>query len=267
MTDCGLTATILPDYSETLDGPALLEYQLIPQGGTPIAAIQAMGRSQATIECGATLPTETGGTYLEKTFQVPNQRLGLPMGIRESDSFFEELAKLSGQPTPDKYVQARGRLLDSLVDGHKYVFGKKAVIYGEEDLVVGLTGFLAEIGIQPVLCASGGKSGRLQEAIAAATGDLLQEPPEVHEGMDFFEIEERAAALKPDLLVGHSKGYSLARKAGIPLVRLGFPIHDRVGGQRILHLGYQGAQMLFDTIANALISAKQDGSSVGYSYM
>jgi len=267
MADFGLNATILPDYSETLDGPALLEYQLIPQGGTPIAAIRAMGRAQATIECGATLPAKTGGTYLAETFQVPNQRLGLPMGIRESDRFFAALEKLSGAPMPDKYGQTRGRLLDSLVDGHKYVFGKRAVVYGEEDLVVGLTAFLVEIGVQPVLCGSGGQSGRLKEAIRAVCGDLLQDLPEIHEGVDFFEIEERAAQLRPDLLVGHSKGYALSRKAGIPLVRVGFPIHDRLGGQRILHLGYQGAQQLFDTIANTLIAAKQDGSDVGYSYM
>jgi len=33
----GLAPTILPDYSETLDGPALLEYENIPSGGTPLA--------------------------------------------------------------------------------------------------------------------------------------------------------------------------------------------------------------------------------------
>jgi nitrogenase molybdenum-iron protein NifN len=59
----------------------------------------------------------------------------------------------------------------------------------------------------------------------------------------------------------------MARKLNIPLIRVGFPIHDRVGGQRILHLGYSGAQQLFDTVTNALIAKKQDDSSVGYSYM
>jgi nitrogenase molybdenum-iron protein NifN len=50
-------------------------------------------------------------------------------------------------------------------------------------------------------------------------------------------------------------------------VRVGFPIHDRVGGQRILHLGYEGAQQLFDNIVNALMDAKQESSEVGYSYL
>jgi len=70
-----------------------------------------------------------------------------------------------------------------------------------------------------------------------------------------------------DIVIGSSKGYSLARKLGIPLVRAGFPIHDRIGGQRILHVGYRGAQQLFDRIVNALIEAQQEASSVGYSYV
>ncbi|HFQ89077.1 MAG TPA: nitrogenase, partial [Desulfobulbus sp.] len=50
-------------------------------------------------------------------------------------------------------------------------------------------------------------------------------------------------------------------------IRVGFPIHDRIGGQRILHLGYRGAQQLYDTIANAIIAGKQAASPVGYAYM
>ena len=42
------------------------------------------------------------------------------------------------------------------------ITGKRAVVYGEEDLVVGITSFLAEIGIHTVLCASGGKSGKFE---------------------------------------------------------------------------------------------------------
>ena len=35
------------------------------------------------------------------------------------------------------------------MDGHKYLFGKRAVVYGEEDLVVGLASLLNEIGVVP----------------------------------------------------------------------------------------------------------------------
>jgi nitrogenase molybdenum-iron protein NifN len=268
VADFGLTMTLLPDYSDTLDGPALADYPLIPKGGTPIAAIRAMGRSRATIEFGRTLgEREGGGSLLAERFDMPLYRLGMPIGLRESDAFLATLAELSGRSVPERHTAARGRLIDSMVDGHKYLSGKKAVVYGEEDLVVGLASLLAEIGVTPVLCASGGKSGRLETAIREVLGDLPVAMPVVREDVDFHDIEEMAVAMKPDFLLGHSKGYAMARRAGIPLIRVGFPVHDRLGGQRILHLGYQGAQQLFDVVVNALIAQKQDDSPVGYSYM
>jgi len=91
--------------------------------------------------------------------------------------------------------------------------------------------------------------------------------PMVREGADFKEIEEQAIELAPDFLVGNSKGYRLARRLKVPLVRVGFPIHDRIGGQRTLHLGYRGAQRMFDEIVNSLIARAQDDSPIGYSYM
>jgi nitrogenase molybdenum-iron protein NifN len=268
MEDFSLPYTMLPDLSETMDGTALMEYEKIARGGTPLAAITALGRSHSSIEFSRTLSENlSGGQALAQAFSIPQHRLGLPIGIEETDRFFTLLSQLSGQPVPEKYQKQRGRLVDAYVDGHKYIFGKKAILYGEEDLVVGLTAFLAEIGVFPVLCASGGTSGRLAAAIAEVTKGILTEQPQVHEGADFFDIAEIAEGLKPDFLVGHSKGYPLARKLKIPLLRVGFPIHDRIGGQRILHLSYSGAQQLFDSLANALIAKKQEDSSVGYAYM
>ena len=266
--DFGVPGIILPDISETLDGAAQLDYDKIPAGGTPLAAIKAMGASLATLEFGRTLfPQETAGRLLEERFGVPWRPLGMPIGLRETDEFFKVLEDLTGRITPDKHAAERGRLIDAYVDGHKYIFNKRAVVFGEEDLVVGLVSFLAEIGVKPVLCASGGKSGRLAAAVAEVTAGLLPEPPVVREGVDFFEIAEEAEALAPDLLIGHSKGYHLAKRWQVPLVRVGFPIHDRFGGPRILHLGYRGAQNLLDQIVNAMIERKQETSPVGYGYM
>ncbi len=265
--DFGLDATILPDYSDTLDGQALNDYPLIPEGGTPLAAIKKMGGARATIELGSTLPAETGGKVLERKFGTKLYQTGLPIGIRASDAFFDRLAELSGKEVPERHTAARGRLIDSMVDGHKYIFGKRAVVYGEEDLVVGITSFLAEIGIHTVLCATGGKSGKFASSVATALEGMDCELPVVKEDVDFFDIETMAKELKVDLVIGHSKGYAFARKENLPLIRVGFPIHDRVGGQRILHLGYHGAQTLFDLITNTVIEKKQSDSPVGYSYM
>ncbi|MDJ0621596.1 MAG: nitrogenase component 1 [Desulfocapsaceae bacterium] len=265
--DFGIDCTLLPDFSDTLDGPALDDYPLIPEGGTPLERIRIMGGAVATVELGSTLPENSAGSHLEQYHKTPLTRTGLPIGLRQTDKFMEILEELSGQSVPEKYTSCRGRLIDAMVDGHKYIFGKRAVVYGEEDLVVGLTSLLAEIGIQPVLCASGGKSGKFKEAISEVLEGLNIDEPQVMENVDFYDIEEMVRSLEVDLLIGHSKGYTFARKEGIPLIRVGFPIHDRVGGQRLLHLGYHGAQQLFDTITNTVIALKQDSSDVGYSYM
>lgn len=267
MEDFSLRATILPDISETMDGEAARSYAKIQPGGTPLSAIAAMGNGRGTIELGHSMGDESGGVLLADRFGVENVRIPLPVGIAASDRFFDHLVRLSGRPMPEKYQGERGRLVDSYVDGHKYLYGKKAIVYGEEDLVVGLTAFLAETGVMPILCASGGKSGRLAEMIRQVTAALLPEQPQVHEGMDFYEIAELAESLEPDLLLGNSKGYPLSRKLSIPLIRTGFPIHDRMGGQRILHLGYRGTQQLFDLVVNGCIAKKQDESPIGYSYM
>jgi nitrogenase molybdenum-iron protein NifN len=266
--DFGMHPVILPDISETLDGPAIEDYEKIPHGGTPIEDIANMGGSLGTIELGRTMQVEsTAGSLLRDRFDVPLYQVGTPIGLRESDRFFEVLEELSGSNVPPKHWLERGRLVDAFVDAHKYVFGKRAVVYGEEDLVVGLTAFLAEIGVEPVLCVTGGRSGKFREAIEKVTADILAKPPLVREDEDFFRMAEEAKRLSPDILIGHSKGYHLARRWGIPLVRVGFPIHDRFGAQRTLHVGYRGAQTLLDRIVNAVIEGKQEESEVGYGYI
>jgi len=264
-----LPLTLLPDYSDTLDGPSWADYEKLPAGGTPVRAIRNLGQARAALECGRVLAgaETTAATLLARRHGVLPYRIGLPIGLRETDRLVELLTALAGlDETPPSLLSERGRLIDSWVDGHKYVFEKRAIVYGEEDLVVSLAALLAEIGIVPVLCASGGRSGRLETALRSTLPEL-DERTFVREGADFGDIADLAVSLKPDLLIGSSKGYSLARRLGVPLVRCGFPVHDRIGGQRILHVGYAGAQTLYDRIVNTLLERKQGDSPIGYSYL
>ncbi|GAK52440.1 nitrogenase [Candidatus Moduliflexus flocculans] len=267
--DMRIPLALLPDYSDTLDGGLWDEYHRMPEGGTPVETIRSMGRARATFEFGRILAQEDvrAGKTLQARHGVQCMNLGMPIGVNETDRFLLALEDVSARPTPEKYVKERARLLDAYADGHKYVSGKRAVIYGEEDFVVGLAAFLDEIGMIPVLCASGGKSGYLEDAIHEIIPDWEQKGIKALDKVDFVEIGDIASTLAPDMFIGNSKGYSITRKLDIPLVRVGFPIHDRIGGSRLLHLGYRGAQQLFDRIANAFLEYRQDGSEVGYSYM
>jgi nitrogenase molybdenum-iron protein NifN len=73
---------------------------------------------------------------------------------------------------------------------------------------------------------------------------------------DFIQIRLKAKLLKANIALGHSDGKYLTETEGIPLVRIGFPIHDRVGGQRLMSVGYTGTTMLLDRITNTLLENK-----------
>lgn len=263
---------LFPDYSDTLDSTSWESYQRISSGGTTLEELRRSGSALMSVELGYILNSGTknktsAGEYLQEKFDVVNVRTGLPVGINETDKFFNLLSKISGKPIPDEYQKQRGRLVDLYIDGHKYVSNKRVVIYGEEDLVVALAAFAVEIGIKPILCASGGESGRLGDTLQTILGDLYPEDMIIGQGLSFERMEAVMQESKPDLMIGNSKGYYIARKMDIPLIRVGFPIHDRVGAQHSKVLGYEGTTLLFEQIVNTLLEDKQRKSPVGYKYM
>jgi nitrogenase molybdenum-iron protein NifN len=268
-----LPLLMVPDYSETLDGPSLASYTPIPEGGVSLAEVATAGRATGTLQLGATL-VKGPGAYLEKELGVPLVKANLPIGVRATDAVLEALAAFAreaaagptaSEPVIPAWLSAeRGRLVDAYVDGHKYVSGKRVAVVGDPDLAVAVAGFCAEIGLVPVLVAS----GALTHQMAAALVALGLDPAsfEVMEDADYDSIAKRLMELRPDLVLGPSKSYPTTRALGIPLVRIGFPVHDRIGAGRILHLGYRGTQRLFDEVANALLGHQQDSSEMGYAY-
>ena len=137
LDDFGIKYILFPDYSETLDNEHWKDYQLIPQGGTPLSDIMRTGGAKATIEFGNVFNKgavksnagriQTAGEWLENEFGVKNYSIGMPIGIKSSDSFFNILSEISQKSVPEKHRKERGRLIDAYVDAHKYVFGKRAM--------------------------------------------------------------------------------------------------------------------------------------------
>jgi len=268
-----LPLLMLPDYSETLDGPSLASYAPIPEGGVSLAEVAEAGRALGTLQLGTTL-NPGPGACLERDHGVPLVKANLPIGVRATDAFLASLAAFgpglawespAAEPAIPAWLTAeRGRLVDAYVDGHKYVSGKRVAVVGDPDLAVAVAGFCAEIGLVPVLVASGALTHRMASALAVL--GLEAGTFEVMEDADYDSIAKRLMELKPDLVLGPSKSYPTTRALGIPLVRIGFPVHDRIGAGRILHLGYRGTQRLFDEVANALLGHQQDSSEMGYAY-
>jgi nitrogenase molybdenum-iron protein NifN len=74
---------------------------------------------------------------------------------------------------------------------------------------------------------------------------------------DLEDLEHAASAGGAQLLLGNSHALAPAQRLGVPLLRMGFPQYDLLGGFQRCWAGYRGTtQALFD-LANLLVEHHQ----------
>jgi nitrogenase molybdenum-iron protein NifN len=166
--------------------------------------------------------------------------------------FVGKLEEITGNPPHVKYESERGRLLDTMVDVHKYVAKIRIAVFGDTDNVLGITKLVSEIGMDPVVIASGTRNPVFSEAVKNITPDST-----ILHGCDFTDIHREIKNNDVELMLGPFTGRQISAKEKIPLIRVGLPNHDRVGAARQLILGYEGAARLVDTITNTLLEQEE----------
>lgn len=256
LSDFGLSFVLLPDISETLDAPYETQYHKIPKGGTKREDIARMGGAIATIEIGQLVYDEISPGYaLYATHGVPLHRLPMPIGITQTDALLDLLSKLSGNAIPDKYVKQRGRMLDAMVDSHKYNGEGRAAIFGDPEIVLATTALCAENGIKPEIIATGTQSKTFKQFVETLSFSG-KESAAILDDTDFDTIQKLVRERGVNLLIGNSDGKFVMEKEGVPLVRIGFPIHDQVGAQRKCYIGYEGSLRFLDDLTNTILDHK-----------
>jgi len=242
---------------ESFDSPLLPDGSATSHGGTTIADLTATADAQGTIA----LNRYEGGKaakYLEKRWDVPAIIGPTPIGIRNTDTFLQNLKTLTSKPIPASLVRERGIALDALTDlTHMFLADKKVAIYGNPDLVIGLAEFCLDLEMKPVLLLLGDDNPNYKtDPRLLALKDNVDFDMEVITNADFWELEDRIKnqGLELDLILGHSKGRFVAIDNAIPMVRVGFPVYDRAGHYRYPVVGYEGATWLAEQMANALFS-------------
>jgi nitrogenase molybdenum-iron protein NifN len=249
---------LLPDISDTFDAPMQNDLPKIANGGTSVTDIADMKNSNASIGMGL-VNHNPAVEYLAKTYDVPGLHVPLPIGLGNTDTFFETLSQISGCQMPEKYQNERGRLLDTMVDVHKYLYGVRVAVYGDPDKVAGLVSLLLELGVHPVLVVSGSRSQGFRDHIEASLKDAGPDwDTTILDGVDFDTFNDAVRDTRPDILIGDSNGKYISKAESIPLVRVGLPIHDRVGAQRLLIVGYRGAMELIDRVTNTILEAQEE---------
>ena len=257
----GLDAVFLPDYSENLDGGYQKKYQRLPEAGISVSEIEAMAGARYSIELGNTEIEQTPGKLLEEKFGIKNYKLNLPCGLRDTDAFYKLLSKLSGRDIPEKIQKERSRYLDAMIDSHKYNGQVRIAIFGEPDFVHASLRLCEENGIYISLLATGSLKKNWKEKIEEELEKEVEKDwyskDSLIEDTDFVEIEKKVIEQKSNVLLGNSDARRIEERLGLPLVRRGFPIHDRMGGQRLTMLLYEGSQALLDEITNARLSQNE----------
>ena len=230
----GLTPLVIPDISRALDGHIDATVSALSVGGISIEQLRLAGRSAATLYLGDSL--YKAGEILQEKFAIPAYGFTSITGLAECDRLMETLAAISGQPVPEKQRRWRSRLMDAMVDSH-YQFGLKQVSLAlEGDLLKSMTLFLAGMGC------------RIKTAIAATrVRGLDRLPADTIFVGDLEDLENSAAG--SDLLVANSNGRQAAAKlGGIPLLRAGLPVFDRLGAHQKMYVGYRGTMnLVFET--------------------
>lgn len=256
MTEMGVDATFFMD-TEDFDSPTLPDKSIHTHGRTTVEDIAGSANALASVAL-ARYEGASSAQYLQTEFEVPATITATPYGIGNTDAMLQEISRITGKAIPDSLVKERGIALDALQDlAHMFFADKKVALFGHPDLVIGLAEFCLEVELKPVLMLLGDdnskykKDPRILALKAKANWDM-----EVICNADLWELEKRATSpdTKIDLILGHSKGRYVAIDNNIPMVRVGFPTFDRAGLYRHPTMGYQGAMLLGEAIANAMFA-------------
>lgn len=247
----GVKHTILADVSDVYDSPNTGEYLLYP-GGTPLEQASNSVNASATIAL-QRYSTQKTLEYITKEW-VQTTKVIRPIGIKNTDLFFEEISKITSTPIPKSIEDERGRAVDAMIDSHPYVHGKRFAIVADPDMAIGLCNFLMEMGGIPVHVVSTNADKKFQEEAE----EILSENPfgasaKVYAGYDMWHLRSLMFTDPVDFLIGNSYAKFLWRDTGTPLIRIGFPLFDRHHLHRYPIIGYQGVINLVNWIVNSVL--------------
>ena len=250
--------TMFPDTSGVMDAPMTGRFEMYPKGGTTIPEIKGLGDCNEILALGTITSTEPA-ELMEKKFKVPYKMLPLPMGVEATDRFIMELAKISKNEVSYELEEQRGQLIDILLDSNAYTYDKKVAIFGDPDVVVGLTSMCLEMGMVPKYVITGTPKADFEREVNALLDQYSIEDAVVKANTDLFELHQLIKNETVDLLIGTSYGKSIAKAEDIPLVRAGLPILDRYVHSYMPLVGYFGMMRFVELVTNKLMD-RQDAT-------
>lgn len=237
----GLRALLIPDVSGSLDGHLdVASFNPLTTGGLSVDELASASQSIATLVVGESL--NGAADALRALSGVPDYRFGLLLGLDAVDAWLMALADISANPVPERWQRQRRQLQDCMLDTHFMLGDARVAIAADPDLLLGFDRLLRGMGARTV-----------SAVVPARAPSLAHSPLERIQVGDLEDLEHSARDAQAQLLLGNSHALECAQRLGIPLLRMGFPQYDLLGGFQRCWLGYRGtSQALFD-IANLVV--------------
>jgi nitrogenase molybdenum-iron protein beta chain len=245
---------VFPDQTDVFDTGLAGERELFARGGTPIGDVEDSANSMGTIAL-CSMAGGAAANVFKNKFKMPVQIGPAPIGIRFTDRFVMKAAELANVPIPPELEQERARVVDMMTDAHPHFYGKKVAIFGDPDILEGLTSLVLEMGMEPTVVLSGSVSKDFENRVSGMVHPLYPKS-QILTGADLFTLHQLIKNEPVDMLIGNTYGKHIALAEDIPLIRVGFPIMDRANLHHFPVMGYTGAARMVEWIGNTFLDIK-----------
>jgi nitrogenase molybdenum-iron protein alpha/beta subunit len=185
---------------------------------------------------------ERAAKLLNRKFGIEYRVFDSSAGLADADGLMQTLASVSGKPVPSRYERQRKVLADAMRDAHFYFGGKKICIALEPDLAVQTSKWLDEMGAVVELAVI--------PTLSEAADRIRAREVQIN---DLFSITGAF-----DMLVSSSHAESTAKRLGVPLFEMGFPVYKTFGYTSKVTIGYRGTLTMISDMANLLMK-KHEG--------
>jgi nitrogenase molybdenum-iron protein beta chain len=245
---------VFPDQTDVFDTGLTGERELFAKGGTPIGDVDDSANSMGTIAL-CSMAGGAAANVFKNKFKMPVQIGPAPIGVRFTDRFVMKAAELANVPIPPELEQERARVVDMMTDAHPHFYGKKVAIFGDPDILEGLTSLVLEMGMEPTVVLSGSVSKDFENRVSEMVHPLYP-TSQILSGADLFTLHHLIKNEPVDMLIGNTYGKHIALAEDIPLIRVGFPIMDRANLHHFPVMGYAGAARMVEWIGNTFLDIK-----------
>lgn len=261
-----LRPVVVPDIADSLDGHLTdSDFNPLTVGGLSVSEFANLGDAKATLVIGPSIFKAAG--LLHKKTGVPDHRFDHLMGLDAMDRLLHTLSEIAERPVPAKYERHRAQLQDAMVDTHFMMGFAKVAMAADPDLLLAFESLINSMGGELVAAVSPDRAASLKQLKMASVkvGDLE-------------DFEKLAAENNAELVIGNSHCAESAERLALPILRVGFPQYDLIGGYQRCWIGYRGTRQLLFDLANIFVthdahkikpyiakySLKQDQGGPGY---